>query len=187
MKKQVLTFDEAYDETIKVNKLFNKGCELEEIHDMLNKKLFELAYNNGALKIKQVIMVSEDGTFYGRDSIDRLVVGTFIDKKYIAFCILQHDKKIAKFIGYNCGDYINIKFDGIDINTELDMRPIYDKSLEIQYLYQFIKHKLEDYGEAVQEYIKEIDELKNNESGYPNIVYKLNPSSDIPEIKKLTF
>lgn len=183
MKKQQLSFDEAYEEAINVDKLIKKGYQLDEIERMLNMKLFELSYNNGALRMKQFIMVDNDDIFYGRDAIDRLVVGAFIDKRFIAFCILENDRKIAKYIGYNCGDYFTIKLDDTDVCTGLDIRAIKDKSLEIQYLYKYVMAKLEGIEEIIQEYMKEIDELKDNISGYPYILYKLNPSDEVPEMK----
>lgn len=181
-------FLEAYA----INSLINGGESYDTALDILNKRYLKLSYNTGAMEVTQTVMLDDEDNFYGLDAVDRLVMGRFIDERYLVFYILNKDHTVTRFIGYNSESHITITFVDTKISTGLRIEKIdsIDESMSIASTYHNIKGTIREI-EKIQfqkylECINQINEYQKPYNGLPTIVHRLKIENEVPVIKELT-
>lgn len=170
------------------NVLLDKGISEENAADIINKRYYKLTYSTGSMSMSQIIMVDENNNFYGIDTINRLVTGSFIDDRYIVFYILNKDESITKFIGYNNLDQIIIQFADVKIYTNLKIEeiPTVDENMDMVKTYYQIMKTIESKNPSILLQItKEISEYQEYINQLPVVAYKLGINKEVPIIKEL--
>ena len=178
------TFLDAYA----VNTLYDRGVDLDKAIDLIDKRFLKLSYSTGAMEISQVVMLDEDDNFYGIDTIGRLVTGKFIDDRYIVFYIINEDKSVTRFIGYNSITHLTLQFVDTKILTGLHIEPIptIDENMSIENTYDKIIDEIhcKDPNNLVK-LAREINEYEKYVEGIRTIRIKLGLENETPIIREL--
>lgn len=171
-----------------INRLRVLGESYDSAYDIFKKRFLKLTYNTGAIEVAQTVMLDEDNNFYGIDAINRLIVGKFIDERYLVFYIINKDNGVTRFIGYNSESHITITFIDSNVSTGLKLgeMPTINEDMSIASTYHQIIEAIEETKSSqLLEYIKEINEYQKYIGELPTIAYKLGVK-DVPVIKELT-
>ena len=178
------TFLDAYA----INTLNNRGVSIDKAVDIVNKRFLKLSYSTGAMEISQDVMIDENNNFYGIDTLGRLVTGSFIDEKYIVFYIINEDKSVTKFIGYNSVSHITLQFPNTGISTGMHIEEMatIDEGMPIEITYNRILEQIENQDPNVLvELLREIEEYQRYIEGIRTIQIKLGVKDEVPVIKEL--
>lgn len=178
------TFLDAYA----INTLFERGYSIDKAVDLVNKKFLKLSYSTGAMEVSQDVMVDENNNFYGIDILGRLVTGSFIDDRYIAFYIINEDKSVTKFIGYNSVSHITLQFPNTNVSTGMHIEeiPTIAEGMPIEITYNRIISQIENQDPNVLvDLLREIEEYQKYIEGIRTIQIKLGIKEEVPVIKEL--
>lgn len=178
------TFLEAYA----INTLYNRGVSEDKAIDLVSKRFLKLSYSTGAMEISQDVMVDENNNFYGIDILGRLVMGSFIDEQYIVFYIINEDRSVTKFIGYNSVSHITLQFANNNITTGMHIEniPTIDEKMSIEETYKNIMRQIENQDPNVLiDLLREIKEYERYIEGFRTIQIKLGFKEEVPVIKEL--
>ena len=178
------TFLEAYA----INTLYDRGVSIDKAIDLIDKRFLKLSYSTGAMEVSQIVMLDEDDNFYGVDIIGRLVAGKFIDDRYIAFYIINEDKSVTRFIGYNSVSLITLQFVDTKVSTGMHIEevPAIDDSMSIEPTYNKIIEAIN--AKDPNELLKFKDEIRQYQEyveGIRTIRIKLGLDREAPVIKEL--
>lgn len=179
---------EVFLEAYAINTLYDRGVSIDKAVDIVNKRFLKLSYSTGSMKVSQDVMLDENNNFYGIDTLGRLVTGTFIDERYIVFYIINDDKSVTKFIGYNSVSHITLRFANAEISTgmHIDEEPTIEEGIPIEDTYDRIMKQIENQDPNVLiGLVREMEEYQKYINGIRTIQLKLGIEKDIPVIKEL--
>ena len=179
---------EIFLDAYAINTLIDNGVSSSKAIDLVNKRFLKLSYSTGAMEVTQVIMLDEDNNFYGIDALGRLVAGTFIDERYIVFYIMNNDKSVTRFIGYNSISHLTLQFVDSKVITgmHIEEMPTIHEDMSIESTYDKIMEEIncQDPNELMK-FLMEVRQYQEYVEGIRNIRIKLGLKKEVPIIKEL--